>query len=303
MISKYLNTLLNPEKTKGSKIPTKNFTPSCSFQLHSQYKIPTGNYGNCEICFNPYFLASDELTYYTLQGTGSGPILYTNFVYASSFFVRSSMLGLPNWQCTYMGQTIPDLYSSYRLVSAEIKIKYIGKIQNSTGYIYAAVINENTQTIGCEAVLKYESASLRVRSRDFDLDKYNKNNIRGSYYYREKKCLEGLRMIYYPLDESYKNYKKIFKGESIKYNRFDNNQNLSFSISNDYFNSGFKWIIFIEGCEPYSYSLLMDIYCNFECLPNLEYINYLPMSVDTSSYISENVKMKILEILNKEIHK
>ena len=50
---RYLNALLNPEKSKNIKMPSKKPIPSCTIQLH-ETKIVSGN--NFRIMFNPFFL-------------------------------------------------------------------------------------------------------------------------------------------------------------------------------------------------------------------------------------------------------
>ena len=296
----YINTLLNPKKTKGSKIPTRNFTPTCSFQLHYQYNVPVDGKGFCGLCFNPFFLSDDSIKDY--KGNINFPegenIKGYEIRRMSTFFVKCERIGHSEWTYAYIGQTIPALYSSYRLVSAEINFKYIGDISRATGYICGAVINDDDKIVGSNITLKYPQYNINTSTEDFILDKYNENTIKNSYYYIENKIIDGFRMIYYPLDNSYEEFVKVYKGPGLRVDKWINSNRYSISLSDEYFKSGFKWIIFLNGIDRYSIgSVLMEIHCNYECIPDLKYINYLPMSIIVSCYIPKNIKEKIIEYL------
>ena len=62
-------------------------------------------------------------------------------------------------------------------------------------------------------------------------------------------------------------------------------------------------MIYTLGAPPDKVSFKVDIYCNFECLPNAEFLNYLPLSINVDSTTQEQKKEATLIIQQKPIMK
>jgi hypothetical protein len=156
----YLNNLLHPEKCKGVKIPSQIPVPSCSFQLHNCVTLRTNASGNLAIVFNPYFLASNIHKEYIATYTSRTPEgvvwdkqFHTN--YYTTLFVNNdnSLNGYSEnnaWTPINIGQEIPPVYDQYRLVSASLVIKYIGRLDTVSGVIGGAIVCDENPEIGCD---------------------------------------------------------------------------------------------------------------------------------------------------------
>ena len=142
----YLNNLLHPEKCKGVKIPSPIPVPSCAFQLHNCVTLPTNDKGNLAILFNPMFLYSQTFSGKSYQiPNGSSSTFNGGVNWLSSFFFNNSnnLTGHSyegTWSPVNLGQGIPNVYDQYRLVSASIVIKYIGRLDIVSGVIGGAII-------------------------------------------------------------------------------------------------------------------------------------------------------------------
>lgn len=225
----YLNDLLEPETRKGVKIPTDIPIPSCSFQLHDIFITQTNASGNFAVVLNPCFLASTSMQgethdipqeYQSSIYTGKQVILRS---WASSMF-RNSNVSLDgvneseNWITRNIGQTIPPVYSKYRLVSAAVHVQYLGDLTEASGIIGGAIVFDEDPVIGCDYGVKdgdsFWSCDITPQIKRYSIFQ----NIRQSAYYQENNCLEGLRMLYFPIDNSYEEFVDVFDGHTLFFN-------------------------------------------------------------------------------------
>ncbi len=243
----YLNALLKPEYSKGSKIPSTIPVPTSSFQLHNSITVAPNASGNAAIMFNPFYLAA----------SGTNSTLYVNNNAAltgqasSNFFTAASI-----------GQVIPAVYNEYRLVSASIVVKYIGRLDIVQGVIGGAIVfDQNVNDIASGTV----NANL-AKYGDFNL-------AMDSFYTQENYTLNGLRELYFPLDPTFEQYYNITTSKT-----------------------GFSFLIYIQDGVPSSLNYKIDIYCNYECLPDATFLNYIPTSLgDRGSQMQKEEAIKFVQ--------
>lgn len=125
---KYLYNLLYPETAKGCKIPSPMPVPSCAFQLHNSVNLTTNALGNVCAMFNPFFLYDSNPI---IQSSSSAGITFASSFLSSLWVNNASTLNGaiadPNFVPIPISQVIPAVYNSYRLVSASVTVKYIGR--------------------------------------------------------------------------------------------------------------------------------------------------------------------------------
>lgn len=142
---KYLYNLLYPETAKGCKIPSPMPVPSCAFQLHNSINLTTNSLGNVCAMFNPFFLYDSNPV---IQSSSSAGIAFTsNFL--SSLWVNNSAtlngaVADSNFSPVSISQVIPAVYNSYRLVSASVTVKYIGRLDHTAGVVGGAIVYDKS---------------------------------------------------------------------------------------------------------------------------------------------------------------
>lgn len=314
----YLNNLLHPETNKGVKIPSSIPVPSCAFQLHNTVTLSTNSKGYMAAMMNPYFLCNKtELPYTFTKPIAAQPQYDIRVDWLSTLWVNNheTLQGnLPNnnWVAVNIQQDVPGVYDQYRLVSASITVKYIGRLDIVSGIIGGAIIFDetpyvggsvaaiNTEVVGPEDVSAlYNPTIAKYGNFDLALD---------SFYYQDNMLLEGLRELYFPLDNSFEEYIKIAEcknatmqmkssGDSATY------YNYQLRMNQDYYKSGFNYFFYTRSAPPSSPCLLVDIFYNFECLPNAEFLNYLPISTNACSISPDAKRMAQVEVQKKPIMK
>ena len=318
----YLNNLLHPEKCKGVKIPSQIPIPSCSFQLHNCVTLRTNASGNLAIMFNPYFLASnihkETLNTYNLDNNR----IRTHIDVFSSLFVNNdpSLDGYSsneNWLPINIGQEIPPVYDQYRLVSASLVIKYIGRLEDVSGIIGGAIVFDETSDIGGYYTVYYQSSSgVEVpisypRVPNF-LAKYGNFDLAmDSFYRQENLCLEGIRQLYFPIDNSYEEYTKLMNEDLLNITTNINEISgkpptafrMSYKANENYLKNGFNQMVYVLGAPANQTCFKLDIYCNFECLPSTQFLNYLPLSMSTNFITPEMKKEANIIVQQKPIMK
>ncbi len=231
----YYNTLVRPEKTRGAKIPTQIPIPSSSFQLKQSFYINTNASGNAAVIINPFYLAgagSTESTVFinnhaTLTGTASN----NNFI------------------STAVGQVIPSVYNQYRLVSASVVAKYVGRLDTVQGLIGGAIVFD--QSIIPTTVL----------GTNANLAKYGDYNLaQDAYFQQENYSLQGMRELYFPLDNTWEQYQPLGTAKN-----------------------GFGFLLYVLGAPAASNVYKVDLYFNMECLPDVTFLNYIPTSISRAS--------------------
>ena len=312
----YLTNLLHPEKCKGVKIPSPIPVPSCSFQLHNCVTLSTNSSGNLAFVFNPYFLANqNDLT--ALNDQLVYPSASTRYIrgvdWLTSFWYNNheTLAGNTpneNWAPMNIGQTIPNVYDQYRLVSASIVVKYIGRLDITSGVIGGAIIYDDIKNVGAQ--YRYQDNVGDVQNgvtANYPLAKYGNFDLAmDSFYHQENLCLEGMRELYFPLDNSYEEYTKLAgTSQIVSYRSADDggtDMDPSFRIGDiDNYKAGFNQFVYVLGAPPSSACFKVDIYCNFECLPNAAFLNYLPLSMNASSISNVEKKNAITIVQQKPI--
>ena len=314
----YLNNLLHPETQKGVKIPSAIPVPSCAFQLHNTITLTTNSKGYLGVMLNPNFLCNKtELPYTYEKPTPSRPQYDVRVDWLSSLWVNNheTLQGnLPNnnWVAMNLQQEVPGVYDQYRLVSASVVVKYIGRLDIVSGIIGGAIIfDENPYVGGSVSAINTEIEGPEEVSALYNptIAKYGNFDLAlDSFYYQDNMLLEGLRELYFPLDNSFEEYVKIAECKNATMQAkasgpSETFYNYQLRMNQDYYKSGFNYFIYTRSAPPSSPCLLLEIFFNFECLPNAEFLNYLPISSNPGCVSSEGKKMAQIEVQKKPIMK
>ena len=319
----YLNNLLHPERCKGVKIPSPIPVPSCSFQLHNCITVRTNSLGNLAIMFNPFFLGktpdiSDRIPAGQVHVTNIDPFYNysTGYDFLTSFFINNddSLTGNgpnANWSNVNIGQLIPAVYDQYRLVSASIVVKYIGRLDNTSGVIGGSVVFDESTQIGGRFFETYQvneggdyQRTLHNCIPEF-LYKYGNFDLAmDAFYHQENLCLQGMRCLYFPVDPSYEDYTRLMNTNLIQlsgnYGNIDSYRAIS---GENYLKNGFNNFIYVLGAPANTACFKIDIYCNFECLPSSSFLNYLPLSMSTDFVSGEQKRRAALVVQQTPIGK
>lgn len=300
----YLNNLLHPEKCKAVKIPSPIPVPSCSFQLHNCVTLSTNASGNLAFVFNPFFLASTDAlkTYDVAAGNGEEATTCTAQSFTTLFVNNSDTLtGTVNnidWVPVNVGQVIPGVYDQYRLVSASLVVKYIGRLDIVSGVIGGAIIFDENSHIGGTYV---QNLAPSVNFDGSSFSKYGNFDLAmDSFYHQENLTLEGIRELYFPIDNSFEEYIRVTDGSHLS---MVNGDNVSVTSDQDYYKSGFNWFVYVLGAPASSACFKVDIYCNFECLPNAAFLNYLPLTMSPMGISSQEKRKANMIIQQKPVMK
>ena len=308
----YLNNLLYPEKCKGVKIPSPVPVPSCSFQLHNSTTISTNNRGNLALVFNPFFLANRTTPFnngagddYVWQnGTNKYWVDYFTSMAINNDDTLTGYEPNERWKPLDIFQSIPDVYSQYRLVSASIVVKYIGRLDIVSGVIGGAIVFDESPEMIAAGHMTINDVPNIWTAIPSNLEKYGNFDLAmDSFYHQENLCIEGMRQLFFPVDNSYEEYVKLFKENLPTYSTEGPSEQLKITTDSDYLKNGFRYMIYTLGAPPNSACFKVDIYCNFECLPNAEFLNYLPLSINVDSTTQEQKKEATLIIQQKPIMK
>ena len=300
----YLNNLLHPEKCKAVKIPSPIPVPSCSFQLHNCVTLSTNASGNLAFVFNPFFLASEKsLRGYDLpaaddiEATTITPNYFTTLLVNNDPTLTGAFEN-KNFMPVNIGQVIPNVYDQYRLVSASLVVKYIGRLDIVSGVIGGAVVFDENPHLGGNydfpnTIMSEFDTSSFSKYGNFDL-------AMDSFYHQENLTLEGLRELYFPIDNSFEEYVRITDGSHLN---MTNGIHASVVSEQDYYKSGFNWLVYVLGAPASSACFKVDIYCNFECLPNAAFLNYLPLTMSPVGISSQEKRRANMIIQQKPVMK
>lgn len=134
-----------------------------------------------------------------------------------------------------------------------------------------------------------DKPAVSVTSINSNYSKYGNFDLAmDSFYHQENMPLEGLKMLYFPLDNSYENYVQTDLTGKITNNNAGVQSNTNFIVKDsDDLKSGFNFLIYTLGAPPSTTCFKMDVYCNFECLPSAEFMNYMPVSPPEASITQE----------------
>ena len=316
----YLNDLLYPEKCIGCKIPSPLPIPSCSFQLHNSVALKTNQHGCLAIYFNPFFLCKEsndwvQNVYYNYNELQGGDIASKMEFCSSLFYDNESSLNghqyVNEWKCVNMGQTIPAVYNQYRLVSASIVVKYVGRLDIASGVIGGAVLFDETNDVGSRVIVRERAQvepvlqEYKYYNRPVFLQKYGNFNLaQDAFYWHENQAIEGIRMLYFPLDNSYEEYLRLDGSESMRVVYNGPGPRVQSEVPNVYMDentrNGFGFFIYTLNAPPNSTCFKVDIYCNFECLPDSRFMNYMPVSL-CKKKLDQNEKKMVLNIVKENL--
>lgn len=294
----YLNNLLHPETVRYAKIPSKIPINSTCFHLNKVVELTTNAKGCMVVYFNPDFLKyyieyqifnfMQENADGTLRERAGYSTIWGTFWWnAGPDLDGEHELDIEQYYSPVnAGQTIPPFYSSYRLVSGCMTVKYIDSIVDASGTIGGAVVNKDLQYLAGRYYFDdqlnpfnpgAQTYALQIPLMEFGDFK----NIRACPNSQEYNCIDGLRLLYYPIDNSYKEFTKVYDGSGVKFRRnWGSVYNNPICIAEkDVFKGGFAWAVYVYKAQPYS-KFLFTIDLNFECLLDPIYESYLPTTVD-----------------------
>ena len=312
----YINNLLNPIKNKDVKIPSTIPIPTTTYRYHETLPIKTNNVGTKLIYVNPFFLGlksclqnpNPPVYSYTTRGSSYTRYIFFRY-YITSYgesYLSSQNGKQPISDTSYQGfdngllfQLIEDCYSSYRLVSAESSLKYIGALENASGTIGGGISNDKVSYLRS----KYYLRTQPVPATSFQPDNTYPDNILYKYgdfntirqlpYFRENSCIEGVRMLYYPKDNDALEFVPLFTIKDVILNQKSTTfTNPVIHFKPNTVKTGFNWIYFIENGVLGTNQYLFDITCNFECTVKAEYLEYIPTSTCYGA-IPKNIQSEI----------
>ena len=309
----YLEDLLHPETRRGVRIPSENPVPTCTFNLTTRVIMTPNPYGNLYVWINPYFLTtskSDGLQYpysYVSNNVQYNRRLFTKDYSGFSFNNQVALDGqyeVAEMYSKEIGMKIEDVYTSYRLVSGSVQVRYIKDLASASGVMGGAVINNETQCISCKYYIESNQSADYDPSRVFYSSgmtpayQYSKfDTIRHCIGSKENTILEGLRLLYYPIDNSFDEFVPIYSGGYTEPKQIDKWTIKPNVMVNEYgIKTGFNWAIYVEGASDEPNSIYMDLNLNFECIPKPEYLDYFPVGVCTSA-LSIQEKKEIFDIV------
>lgn len=231
----YYTTLVRPEKARGSKIPTQIPIPSSSFQLKQSFNIITNASGNASVIINPFYLTDSSST--------------TSTVFLNNDVSLTGTASNNNFNAIAIGQAIPNVYNQYRLVSGSVVAKYIGRLDTVQGIIGGSIIFDQNIT------------PTTVGNPNSNLQKYGDYNLaQDAYFQQENYSLQGMRELYFPLDNTWEQYQPLGTAKN-----------------------GFGFLLYVQGAPPASNIYKVDVYFNMECLPDVTFLNYIPTSISHAS--------------------
>ena len=340
---KYLDTLLNPEKKTSFKMPNSVSLPTCNYQHHFSFEDSIGSSNLETFIYNPFFMYNENMISFDSIFYGPyGSALNTGDTYNVEIRKKKNMnygffmndVPLSTFLRSYgsnkfypynIKQGIKPIYSKYRLISSCITVKYIGVLSKASGIIRGAIITEESNKLYGRYFLTYlyggfgdfgsDVGYYQEDTKDKTLNKYlDNNNIINSIYYKENNLIDGIKLLYFPLDNSYEEFVDLFDYDSINkiyYEPTHTLQNGYLVDSNVYvegnknYKTGFKFYINILCNTPLQERrrIKVDIYNNFECVPITEVLSLIPLNININ-YISDKEKKQVIEyIQGKSIEK
>lgn len=295
----YLDYLLHPEANKGCKIPSAIPVPSTAFQMHNTISLTTNNKGNLAFIFNPFFLANAD-SKVEIQRDG---FTYTSDYLSTFWYNNDNSLDGSSasdfFKSANLGQTIPPVYSSYRIVSGSIIVKYIGRMDIASGVVGGSIIYDDKLRVGGSLTNSTEP-TVHLNLFNPELAKYGNFDLAmDSFYHVENLSIEGTREIYFPIDPSFEDYTVLYnKNSAYETDELGRFAGKIESMPNDY-KKGFNFFFYALGCPAESTCFKIDIYVNYECLPDAKFLNYMPTAT-MSNNITPGDKNKMIQIAQRK---
>lgn len=306
----YLRNLMCPERARGSKLPSQIPVPSCSFQMKNSITLTTNSSGNVALFMNPFFLANDTVigTPSAIPGVDSGgDRWFAQFATSAWVNNNNSLTGMSandQWSAVNLGQTLPPVYDQYRVVSASLTVKYIGRLDAVQGETGGAIFCEDVNTFGGKNSTDADmSPANTTTTKARGLSKFGIfDYAEDAVYSKRTSTLDGVRLLYFPLDNTYEEFSKVASGNDIEIDR-DSTADWQEWIQVGKKQNGFNWFFWCSGGPVNSACFRVDICINFECLPAASFLNYIPVTVSSCFLLPEEKKKAILYIQDHAIDK
>lgn len=308
----YFKALMEPETHSSTKIPSKTGTPSVVFQMRRTHSVYVSSAYSHRLVFkiNPFFLIEQDFTdtpaiEYKYNTSSGKQTMYIKLedIYDSYICKNFKISSISRKNEGIITQYIPpDIYESYRLVSASIQVKYTGPLEQCKGVIGGGIgLEEETNLILGFGLLS--NGTRQYSNIQFNDTKSLIEKIRHMIYFRECGCLEGLRMVYFPIDKSYLNFYKVPNPRNIKWNGIVDRMHPFLALDNIYYRRGFNWYVYMDEILDGLNRFSIDIYCNFECTVSPKVLNYMPISV-INNYVPDELLNEVYNrIRNNAINK
>jgi len=250
----YARAVVIPEYAKGAKIPSIFPQPTASLHKHITVPIVTNASGKAAILWNPFFLSDTSYNRTQLLLDNAVGLDLINSELVSGYTAIKTDFGIPI-----------NIINTYRLVSASMTIVPQMSIQTAQGSIGGGVYQ-----IGSDlSAAGYVAASTGI----FVLPQMTvAANIDNLLYFKKANltALESIRHIYFPLDPSYEIY---VKGNS------------SHGINDP---TDFVFAYYITGA-PASANFNLELYVNYEYIPNVYAQSFIPMDTYSGNEKPENI--------------
>lgn len=227
----YRLTLMHPTKHYGAKIPTEFPLPSATACLKWNFNLTPNATGKICVWVDPFKRSPNVYNDSTLNGDGVAgtPVAFTT---ETGFTLAS-------------GSSFIDMF---RVVSAEVKVTYIGTLQNVSGYIGGSVHSNLSVPI---------EANARPIFTKFE-------NLENSSDKVIVSPLQGLRLVYVPRDPEMLEYFDIAGYQN------ETGQNIG------------KYLMIIHGDGlPTTTCLRLDYCLNIEYVAKISAKEYIYHSMDT----------------------
>lgn len=309
----YLKDLLDPINRKNVKIPSKNPVPTVTVQMKTYSDIMLNPQGETLISICPFFLADN--TYYNKV------IEYRDDEYKYEFHVKylttccqfdRPVFSDENKAFNLNKNIEPGIYVKYRLVSAALKVIYTGNVGGVCGTINGGTLIENDKKVLCFGRVVEDGESEDPHGEivpsiyyyDYDFVE----TINKMIYHQENNCIDGLTMIYFPVDNSYLEFCNVvnindiyWPGDYIQ-NKIHGTNRPVLYCKDDCFKGNFRWIVHISnGPTIQSNCFRFEMYCNFECIPSPKVLNYMPVSIN-SYFLNDEIVLKIINKIKEYIN-
>jgi len=254
----YINALIYPETAIQAKLPTLFPIPSTAFQMHLTYMQSTfssGNPGNFAWTWNPFFLQDNGVGAWTSFYFNNNAGL--NGTSTSAFFLPVDL---------QYNQIPTGVYGSYRVVSASVVLSYVGKMDSVSG-VLGIGIGLNNQGVATPSLVS--GATADTASSFFG----QFNQIDNLYFHERTQAANGLRAIYFPVDDKYTYFLPLLTNAGPG------------STTTSTYNTGFYFAGYGQGLPASSGGVRFDFYINYECLVQPQFNNFIPSSPSNSSSV------------------
>lgn len=314
---KYLKDLLDPINRRNVKIPSKNPVPTVTFQMRTYSDIMLSPVGDALISVCPFFLADNtyrnKIIEYRDRYNDNYEFHVKHLTTCCQF--DKAVIQDENEPIFNLNRAIePGIYVKYRLVSAALKIIYTGSVGGACGTIKGGVLLENDKKILCFGRIVEKGGSEDPHAEivpsvyyyDIDVLEWVNKLI----YHQEKNCIEGMTLLYFPVDNSYLEFYDVVNSDDIYWpgenvqKKFKTNRPVLYCNDRS-FKGNFRWLIYISnGPTIQSDCFRFEMYCNFECIPSPKVLNYMPVSINTCFLTDEIIREiinKVKDYINKNI--